>query len=200
MFWMQIGVYLNIYATPFVMALLKPPLKSGGAARLTERVRNWAENVARWLNALKVSSLPILHTHTTLHTLHPYTHCMRTFSASYASISTPNSQGKCGDTTMWRQTAKEPKWEEDHTRVIAVVITFIIIIIRVRGEERRGEEKRASASHDHDTTRKEWKQKDLSSQSDTKSPWNVPCEVISPGFKSPPVPLSFEPNPLRRAR
>lgn len=47
LFWMQIGVYLNIYATPFVMALLKPPLKSGGAARLTERARNWGENVAR---------------------------------------------------------------------------------------------------------------------------------------------------------
>lgn len=91
-----------------------------------------------------------------------------------------------------------------HTFLIAIVITFIIIIIKVQSDhtqrgypiytifildtylkkETRGE---SFCQPESDTTCKEWKQEDTSSHCDTKTFWNIPCEIISSQF---PIPSS----------
>lgn len=222
LFWMQVGVCLNIYVTPFVMALLKPPWKSGGVARLTARGRKGGDGVARGL--LKVLSHPYISI--SVHTLHPHTQCTDDpFCQLYFSQVSQVEvivEGILLKSGMWRQTlmalARTKARKGSHTFLIAIVITFIISIIRAQSDHtQHGYPIYTIFSWDTDL-KEEWSGEERAPASQTMTPHvknenrktrllsvtprpheMSPVKSPQTSFQSPPVPLSSEVNPLQPA-
>lgn len=131
LFWMQVCVYLNIYVTPFVMALLKPPWKKvevwpGWLNGWGMGVRGWQEDYVCVLRVLSCSFIC-----TSLDTLQWYANCI------FALGGPLTSQGNCGGMTFQFRhvetdsdvSGKKKRRRGSHAFLIAIVITFIIIII-----------------------------------------------------------------------
>lgn len=137
---MQVAVYLNIYVTPFVTALLKPLQKKGccgqaGWDKWGMKVRETGGGVVGCFESfiLPLYSLLLLYTNWIHTDVHDLSFCQLCFRKSPNQWRCSNRRGK-----MFQFRHMESLWcywqgkkaRRSHTFLHEIVITFIIITIR----------------------------------------------------------------------